>query len=349
MCRPMPAAVSDQAGPRARLSASPAVAGPAGAPRRPCWFPPVFLPPGAASGWCPSSLSPLLFCRLSVACRPSLLTILPSKNLPFGAPPFRHPPRWELSPLPPIRACALPRWCPSLCSPLAGSAASCWRLSLVVRPPGVALPRLCPSLVATLPCSPPWRPLRLEPPPAGIPRRWRLSLVVFPPWCCPLIGVPLFGGAPPWWSPLASVAACAPPCCHPSTLAPLAVVPLPAVAPPWWRPSLLVPLPLALLTDGSSPCFCASLLALLLAVARTLASTRRWEHCRFSGNIWLHKMQKKRRPSCFCRPFSSCGTVASKNATSMVVYLSSKTYISGSIFLSLSRWTNQIKAFDDPG
>jgi len=81
--------------------ASPAVSVPAVAPRRPCWFPPVFLAPGAASCWCPSSLSPLLFaaspspvaplCRHSSLQRPSPLALLHADTLPAGSPSRWHP------------------------------------------------------------------------------------------------------------------------------------------------------------------------------------------------------------------------------------------------------------------
>ena len=197
----MPAAASVQTRPRARWSASPAVSVPAGAPRRPCWFPPVFLAPGAASGWCPSSLSPLLFstspspvaplCRHSSLQRPSTLALLHADTLPAGSPSRWHqsapapcpagaPPCVRPSLVVPLLTGASRRWCAFLAFPFPCFAHILWRSYLVVRLGAVHgwIPPPC------------WHPFPLAPLAGGS-----------SPWCCPLVVAPLFGGAPPWCSP----------------------------------------------------------------------------------------------------------------------------------------------------
>jgi len=352
----MPVAATVQVGLRAHRSSSPPVSVPAGAPPRPCWLPSVFLPPGAASGWRRFSLSPLLF--------PPLRRLSP---LSAATPPFPHPPCWRSSvqtpsPLAPFPAGTHPCLCPSPLVPFPVGASRWqappfWRLSLVVRLSGVALPWVCPSLVAPLPGGPRRRPSSLAPPPAGIHRWWRLSLVV--PLLCAadqlwrLSLVAPFPGGPHWRpSPLAPPSSGIPAHWHLSLLCPSLVLPFHGYAPPWWRPSLLEPLP-----AGAPPRWILSLLLRLPAgvhpSCRSSAGShpfgsRRWEHSCVSGNVWLHNMQKR-------TPFFvlSSGFVVwqriIKNATNMVVYSSSKTDTSGFISLSLSQWSNQIKAFDDPG
>jgi len=299
---------------RPRRSPSPPAPHGAHAGSRRCSFPPVLLPAGAVSRSRP------FFFRLSVACRPSQPPLLPSHTLRAGVPPCKHPPRWHPFPLAPTRVCALPRWCRSLLAPRAGSAPPFWRLSLVVRLSGVALPWVCPSLVAPLPGGPHRRPSSVAPPPAGIPRRWRLSLVVPLPCAAdplwrPSLVAPFPGG--PHWRPsplapplLASLHTGVFRCCAPPSCCRSMDVPLPGGAPPCWSPSRLAPLP-----DGSSPCFCAFRLAYIQAVAPAQARTHLAAGVGSTAalvEIFVCTICKKRCPSLFCRPVSSCGIVASK-------------------------------------
>jgi len=179
-CRPMPAAATVQVGLRAHRSSSPPVSVPADAPRRPCWLPPVFLRPGAASGWRRFSLSPLLF--------PPLRRLSP---LSAATPPFADPPCWRSSvqtpsPLAPFPAGTHPCLCPFPLVPFPVGASRWQCPSLLALLAGGAPLWCCPSRGVPLPCSAPPRWSASAPFVAGAPSCWHPSPVA-----------PLTGGAPP--------------------------------------------------------------------------------------------------------------------------------------------------------